>query len=146
MLQLRRQAEIGHLDSHVTVQKEVAELEIPVNHTTPVKILEANDEVVYVEHGFSLRQTLIGPALNEFVECLIWAKFENNVDIFAIFEIIDELDHLFVVERLMNCNLGPEFRMCTGLRNRGLHDNLRCKNLIGLHVAHLVAFCEASLA
>jgi len=97
MLELRSQAEVSHLQAHVSIQEEISQLEIAMDDSAPMQVLQRNDELIQVEHCLGLRQPLAWTLPHELVQRLIRAHLENNVDILAVLEVIVEVHNLVVI-------------------------------------------------
>jgi hypothetical protein len=54
MLKQRCQTEVAHLDAHIRVQEEVTELQISMNDSAPMQVLQRDDEIIQVEQSLCL--------------------------------------------------------------------------------------------
>jgi hypothetical protein len=146
MLELRRQAEISHLHLAFSIQEQIPQLEIAVDYSAPVQVLQGNYQLVQVEHGLWLGQPLAWTLSHQLIQCLIRAHFENDVDILAILKVIIKVHYLVVIQRPVDRDFRSELCMRPWFLDRRFCNDLCGENFFGLHVLHLVALSEAALA
>lgn len=72
------------------------------------------------------------------------AEFEQDVDIFCVFEEVLEADDMVLVERAMDLDLGHELLLGTSFGQCALHDDLGCADSLVLQVRELKAASEAT--
>jgi hypothetical protein len=97
MLELGCQAKVTNLQTSIGVQKEIAQLEISMDDTTPMQILQPGYQLIQVEHGLCLRQPLTWAFAHEFVQCLVWTYLQNDVDMFTILKVVVKADNLVII-------------------------------------------------
>lgn len=146
VLQLGCQAKISNLHAYISIKEEVSKLEISVNDATPMQVFQCHDQLVQVEHGLWLGQPLAGSLAHEFVQSLVRAHLEDDVDVLTVLEVVVEVNDLVMIQTTVNRDLGSELRMCPWLRNGGLGYNLGGKDFLGFHVLHFVALGKSTLA
>lgn len=98
MLQLGSKAEVSNLQSAFAIKEEVSQLQVAVNDTAPMQVLQSGDELIQVEHGFLLRQPLVRSLAHELVEGLVVTDLENDVDVLTILEVVIEVHYLLMVK------------------------------------------------
>jgi len=145
MFQLCSQPKITNLQTVIGVQEEIPELQISMQHSTPVKIFQRNNELVYVKHRLGLRQPLAWALPHELIQRLVRTQLEDDVNILAVLEVVVEMYNLLVVQRSVYGNLRPELRMSPWLGNRRLGYDLGSKDLFRFQILHLIALGKAAL-
>lgn len=138
------ETEVAKFDFHAVADEQVAELEISVDDSICVEVLECLDDLNGVAKGFEFGDALA--TLDELVEGLMRAEFEENVDVFMIFEDVLELDDVGVMQALVDFDFGYEFLPSTVLHERVLWDDLRGHDFPRFDVRDLEALCETSLS
>lgn len=72
-----------------------------------VEVFECLDDLDGVAERFEFSDALA--TLDEFVKCLMWAEFEENVHVFLIFEDVLELYDVVMVQTLVDLDFRYEF-------------------------------------
>jgi len=98
MFQLGSQTKVPNLQSAFAIKEEVSQLQVAVDDTAPMQVLQSGDELIQVEHGLLLRQPLVWSLAHELVEGLVVTDLENDVDVLTILEVVIEVHYLLVVE------------------------------------------------
>lgn len=94
------ESEVADLDLHALVDEEVSEFQVAVNDSVGVQVLEC----AYNLHGVTLHFQLVEPlpALEQVIQRLILANFEQDVHIFGVFKKVIELAHMLVLKRTVD--------------------------------------------
>mmetsp|Transcript_111327 Transcript_111327/g.278756 ORF Transcript_111327/g.278756 Transcript_111327/m.278756 type:complete len:226 (+) Transcript_111327:2013-2690(+) len=105
VFELSSKTEIANFETIVSIQEEVAQLEVAVDHTTLMEVFQRNDEVVKVEHRLWFRKPFAWSFAHEFVQSLARTQLQDDVHEIVVLEIIVEFHNFVVVQRPMDCNL-----------------------------------------
>ena len=104
MLQFRGQSKVAYFNTEMTIQKQVAQLEITMDNTIVVKMQDSIEKLSHKQGSFWLCETL--SALDHFIQTLVVAKFKQNVAIVAIFEEVLVFTNILVFQCAVDLNLG----------------------------------------
>ena len=143
-IELGGETKVSQLDLHLVVEEQIAELEIPVDYTVRVQVLERMDDLLSVALDFELMQALT--PLQELIHTLVLAELEEDVHIFAVLEEMQELGHVRMLDRPVNFDFAHELLLGPASLQRGLLDNFGRAYRLRVHLHELVAFGEAALA
>ena len=97
---LRSEPEIPHFNLHLFIDKEVAKFQISVNNAVLVQILQSIHDLQCVALHLEFVQSF--PALEQVVQRLILANFQQDVNIFRVLEEMLELADVLVLETPVN--------------------------------------------
>jgi hypothetical protein len=97
MLKLSGQSKVADLQTRVAIEEEISELEIAMNHTPPMQILQCHYELIQVEHGLGFCQPLAWTLAHKLVQSLVRAYLKDDVDILAVLKVIIEVHYLVVI-------------------------------------------------
>jgi len=97
VFKLRGKSKVTNLQVHCRVNEQVAKLQVSVDHTVAVQILNCHDEVVHEEQGLRLGQTTTRSATHILIQCLVRAHLQDNEHIIGILEVVVELDHVLMI-------------------------------------------------
>lgn len=101
-LKFSGETEISDFDLHPIVEEQVTKLQISVNHTVAVQILNGRAYLIQIALYFDLMQAL--PTTQQLVKCLVLTEFKEDVHVFSIFKEVFEAHNVVVVETAMNLN------------------------------------------
>ena len=76
----------------------------------------------------------------------IGAKFEDDIDIQMIFEVVSEVNNVGMSKTLMNFDLAHQFLLGPGFDERALLDDFDRLDIFGLLGDKFIAACKATLA
>jgi hypothetical protein len=97
ILKLRGKSKVTNLEVHFSIDQQVAELQVSVDHTVAMQVLHCHDQVVHVEQGLRFAQTPTRTAAHILIQCLVWAHLQDNEDIISILEMVMKLDHVLMI-------------------------------------------------
>ncbi len=123
VLNLCRQSKIANLSIHLVVNKNVTQLEIPMDDALLVYIDDRLHDLTNINPSFELSEPL--PSLGEVLQGIISTILQQDIDVLLILEGIDKLDNMLVLQRLMNLNLNQQLVTLTLLVDRFLRNHLR---------------------
>lgn len=123
VLNLSRQSKIANLSIHLVVNKNVTQLEIPMDDALLVYIDDRLHDLTNINPSFELSEPL--PSLGEVLQGIIPTILQQDIDVLLILEGIDKLDNMLVLQRLMNLNLNQQLVTLTLLVDRFLRNHLR---------------------
>ena len=123
VLNLCRQSKIANLSIHLVVNKNVTQLEIPMDDTLLVYIDDRLHDLTNINPSLELSEPL--PSLGEVLQGIIPTILQQDIDVLLILEGIDKLDNMLVLQRLMNLNLNQQLVTLTLLVDRFLRNHLR---------------------
>lgn len=123
VLNLCRQSKIANLSIHLVVNKNVTQLEIPMDDALLVYIDDRLYDLTNINPSFELSEPL--PSLGEVLQGIISTILQQDIDVLLIFKGIDKLDNMLVLQRLMNLNLNQQLVTLTLLVDRFLRNHLR---------------------
>lgn len=109
-----------------------------------VQVLHALNDLSRVALYFKFVQAF--SSLNELTHGFVFAKVQQNVNVWVILEKMFELDDVVVVCWLVYLYLVEELLLLAGLGYRFLRDELGCIHQRSLIILQLVAFCKSALA
>lgn len=123
VLNLCRQSKIANLSIHLVVNKNVTQLEIPMDDALLVYIDDRLHDLTNINPSFELSEPL--PSLGEVLQGIIPTILQQDIDVLLILKGIDKLDNMLVLQRLMNLNLNQQLVTLTLLVDRFLRNHLR---------------------
>ena len=142
-VELRRQTEIAQLDLHLVVEEKIPELQVAMDDSVLVKVLQGINDLRSVALNFQLVEALT--PFEELVHALILAKLEEDVYVLAVLEEVLEVAHVVMLDTSMNLDLAHELLFGAAFRQAGLLDDLGCMDESCVGIDEFVAFCEATL-
>ena len=142
-VELRRQTEIAQLDLHLVVEEKIPELQVAMDDSVLVKVLQGINDLRSVALNFQLVEALT--PFEELVHALILAKLEEDVYVLAVLEEVLEVAHVVMLDTSMNLDLAHELLFGATFRQAGLLDDLGCMHESCVGIDEFVAFCEATL-
>jgi hypothetical protein len=80
-------------DLKLVSQQQISQFKIPVNDILLVNVFGCNDELMHVVLDFNLSEFL--SPLDQFVEGLVIAQFQNDVNELGVFEAVFEFDDVW---------------------------------------------------
>ena len=102
-VELRRQTEIAQLDLHLVVEEKIPELQVAMDDSVLVKVLQGINDMRSVALNFQLVKALT--PFEKLVHALILAKLEEDVYILAVLEEVLEVAHVVMLDTSMNLDL-----------------------------------------
>ena len=102
-VELGCEAEVAQLNLHLVIDKKISELQVAMNYSVSVEILQSIDDLHRVRLYFQLMKAL--PSAQKFVEALILADLKQDIYVFAVLEEVLELDDVLVLDGPVNFNL-----------------------------------------
>lgn len=127
VLNLSRQSKIANLSIHLVVNKNVTQLEIPMDDALLVYIDDRLHDLTNINPSFELSEPL--PSLGEVLQGIVPTILQQYIDVLLILKGIDKLDNMLVLQRLMNLNLNQQLVTLTLLVDRFLRNHLRSVKL-----------------
>jgi hypothetical protein len=85
-------------------------------------------------------------AFEQFVHTLVLTQFEQNVDVFCVFEEVLELANMLVFNAAMNLDFTHQLLLRTTLGQARFLDDFGSVDVVSLRVDELPAFGEPSLS
>jgi len=73
------------------------------------------------------------------------AQLQHNIDVLHILKVAVELDNVRMVKAAVDGYLLGGLFLLIVLDHQLLGDDFACKDIVGLHIYYLVAFCKAAL-
>jgi hypothetical protein len=143
-LKLGGKTEISNLDLHLVIKEEITQLEISMNNSVGVKVLDSIANLDYVTLHLQLMKP--PPPSEQLIEGLTLAQLQDDVDVLSILEEVLKANDVGVMQGAVNLNLTHQLLFCSGLCQSSLIDNLGSRNSLSLHVCELVTFSESSLS
>ena len=143
-IELCRKTEVSELDCHFVIDKEISKLQVSVDNSVGMQILQSINNLHCVAFYLQLMKPL--PPLQQLVQALVVAQFKQNIHIFTVFEEVCELSHIHVLDRPVDLDLTHELLFRPASLKRGLLDNLCGRHGLRLTLDELVALREATLA
>ena len=143
-LELGCKTEVADFDFHLVVEEQITELEISVDHSVTVKVLDSGADLVHVALDLQFMESL--PSSEQLVERLILAQLEQNIDVLGIFEEVLEANDVVVVEGPVDLDLRHEFLLGSCFGQSGLRDNFGRRDSLVFEVCELKAARKSSLA
>lgn len=134
--------EVADLGVHLVVDEDVAQLEVPVDDGLRVDVDQGLDHLLDVYPGLVLGYPL--PPLDQVLQRIVPTVLEQDVDILAILEGLDELNDVLVLEGPVNLYLDQQLVPLPLLADGLLGDDLGCVYPLVLLADHLEALREAS--
>ena len=138
------QSEVTELDLHLVVDEEVAEFDVAVDDAVRVQEAQGVDDLFGVALDLELVQPLA--PLQQFVQTLVCAELQEDVDALAVFEEVDELRDVLVLDRAVNFDLAHQLLLGAAPLQRALVDNLGRRYRLRVALHELIALREAALA
>ena len=142
-LELGRQTEITRLHLHLLVQEEVAQLQISMDHSMLVHVLDGLKDLLAVALDLELGEPLA--ALDLLIQGRVAAELHDDVDIIFIFEKVLKLNNVCMVHGAMYTNLTLKLLLGSRFGQRALWNDLDRLGVIQLHIANLIDLREAAL-
>lgn len=105
------QPEIAQLEGHGLSQKEVAELQIPVDDLVIVEIDEGVKQLQQIQLDLGLSEALL--ALEQIVEGVVSAQLQQDVHVQVVLERVSELHDVRVVQAFVDLDLADELSYTT---------------------------------
>ena len=102
-IELGCEAEVSQLNLHLVIDKKISELQVTMNYSVSVEILQSIDNLHRVRLHFQFMKTL--PSAQKFVEALILADLKQDIYVVAVLEEVLELDDVLVLDGPVNFNL-----------------------------------------
>ena len=102
-VELRRQTEIAQLDLHLVVEEKIPELQVAMDDSVLVKVLQGINDMRSVALNFQLVKALT--PFEKLIHALILAKLEKDVYILAVLEEVLEVAHIVMLDTSMNLDL-----------------------------------------
>ena len=110
-VELGCEAEVAQLNLHLVIDKKISELQVAMNYSVSVEILQSIDDLHRVRLYFQLVKAL--PSAQKFVEALILADLKQDIHVVAVLEEVLELDDVLVLDGPVNFNLTHQLLFCT---------------------------------
>jgi len=82
-----------------------------MNNSVGVQILQSLDDLQSVAFDLQLVKSL--PPLQQLIQTMVSAQFQQNVHILHIFEKVQELSHIRVLHRAMDFNFTHQLLLCS---------------------------------
>lgn len=114
---------ITKFDFHFFVEEEIAKFKISVDHFVTVQVFECDNDLNDVALHFEFRETL--SALDEFIESIVRAQFEQNVNVFVIFKNVLESNNVLMIQTLVDLDFRYQFLSRAVLGERLLRNDFR---------------------
>jgi hypothetical protein len=143
-IELCGETKVSQFDLHLIVEEQVAELEISVDHTVGVQVLERVDHLLGVALDLELVQALA--PLQKLVHALVLAQLEQDVHILTVFKEMKKLGNIWMLDRPVNFDLTHQLLLRPAPLQRGLLDDLGRAHRLRVHLHELVALGEATLS
>ena len=102
-LKLGCQTKITDLDLHLVIKEQITQLEISMNDSVGVQILNGITNLNNIALNLEFMQSSSPP--QKFIQGLTLAEFQDNVDIFSILEEMLEPHNVRMMERSMDLDL-----------------------------------------
>jgi len=102
-LKFRSQSKISYFDLHFIIQEQVSQLEIPVNNSMRVQILDRITNLHNIALNFNLVQSF-SPS-QKLIQRLTLAQFQNYINIFRIFKKMFKTYNIRVMKGSMDLDL-----------------------------------------
>lgn len=99
-LQFGCKAEVTNFHLHLVVEEEISKLEISVDDSVAVQVLNCSADLVNVALHFKFVQAFASS--KQFVEGLVLAQLKEDVDVLCVFEEVFEAYDVVVVERAVD--------------------------------------------
>lgn len=95
--------EITYLYLHSVVQEQVTKLEISMDDSVTVQVLDSAAYLIQIALYLDLVESLTSP--QQLVERLVLAELKQNVNVLSVFEEMLEADNMVVMEGTVNLDL-----------------------------------------
>jgi hypothetical protein len=118
---LGSKTEVADLYLHFLIDKQIAEFEIPVDHSVRVQILEGANYLQRVALHLQFVEPL--PPFEQVVERLVLADFEENVNVLCIFEKVIELANMLVLQTPVDFDFAHQLLLGATLGERSFLHN-----------------------
>ena len=115
-----------------------------MNYAVRVQVFERINDLLGVALDLQLMQAL--PPLQELVHALVLAQLEEDIHILAVFEEVQELGHVRMLDRPVNFDLTHQLLLRPTPLQRGLLNDLGRAHCLRVHLHELVALGEAALS
>ena len=115
-----------------------------MNYAVRVQVFERINDLLGVALDLQLVQAL--PPLQELVHALVLAQLEEDIHILAVFEEVQELGHVRMLDRPVNFDLTHQLLLRPAPLQRRLLDNFSSTHGLGVHLHELIALGEATLS
>lgn len=109
-----------------------------------VEVLYGGADLIDVALNFKLVESL--SAAKEFVERLVLAQLEKDVNVFGVFEEVFKTDDVVLVERAVDFDFRHQLLFGSSLRKGGLGNDFGGRHTLVLQVGELEAASETALA
>lgn len=100
ILDQRCESKVSHLDIHVAVKEEIAELQIAVDHLVLVHVVTGTNQLDHEEARFGLGE--FASAAEHVHEGAGGTEAESHVDVLVVFETLVKLDNVGVLKGAVN--------------------------------------------
>jgi hypothetical protein len=102
-IELGSQTEVTQFDLHFIIDEQIAQLQVSVNDSVGVQVLQSTDDL----HGVALDLQLVKsfPAFEKFIETVVGAQFKQDIDILHVFEKVHKLSHVHMLHRPVDFDL-----------------------------------------
>lgn len=94
-LELSGETKVTNFNFHLVIEEEVAELQVSVNHAMRVQVLYRRADLHHVALDFKFVETL--SSAEEFIQALVLAQLQQDVDVLSILKEVLEPDDIVVV-------------------------------------------------
>lgn len=105
-IELCGESEISQFDLHFFIDEKVAQFQVSVNDAMGVEILQCIDDLQCVALYLELVQSLA--PLQELIETVVRAQFKQNVNIVDVFEEVNKLCYVGMLNRPVNLDLAHQ--------------------------------------
>ena len=110
-VELGCEAEVAQLNLHLVIDKKISELQVTMNYSVSVEILQSIDNLHCVRLHFQFMKSL--SSAQKFVEALILADLKQDIYVVAVLEEVLELDDVLVLDGPVNFNLTHQLLLCS---------------------------------
>lgn len=136
--------EVAELYLHFVVNEKITKLDVTMDDSVLVQELQSAYDLVRVALDLELVQTFA--PLQQFIETLVLAELEKDVDALAVFEEMCELRDVLVLDGSVNFDLTHQLLLGAAPLQRTLLDDLRRRDRLRIALHEFVTLGEAALA
>jgi len=115
-----------------------------MNDPVGVKVFQGVDDL----HGVALDLELVQPLspLQQLIHTLIMAQFQEDVNIFTVFEKVHKLSDIRMLHRAMDFDLTHQLLLGSAPLQRRILNNFSGSYRFGLTLYKFIAFCKTTFA